>query len=80
MCLMTWKKKQVGEGFGVPFLDGSTGSQIFQAELNLTHRYPPGRHLSVPDTVPQRIHLCHSTSNKHTYTHSSVQTFLCSSQ
>lgn len=56
------------------------GSQIFQVKLNLVHQNPSWRCLSVPDTAAQLTHLCHSTSNKHTYTHSSVQTFLCSSQ
>lgn len=60
--------------------DGSWGSQIFQVKLYPMHQYPSQRRLSVPATAFQIIHLCHSTSNKHTYTHSSVQTFLCSSQ
>ena len=64
----------------VPFLDDSMGSQIFQVKLNLVHQNPSWRCLSVPDTAAQLTHLCHSTSNRHTYTHSSVQTFLCSSQ
>lgn len=57
----------------VHFLDNSMG-------INLMHHDPSWRCLSVPDTVAQLTHLCHSTSNKHTYTHPSVQTFLCSSQ
>lgn len=64
----------------VPFLDGSIGSQIFQVKLDHKHCYPSWRHLSVPDTVSLPTHLSHSADNKHTYTHSSVQTFLCSSQ
>lgn len=79
MCLITWKKISE-QGCWVPFLDGSMGSQISQVKLNLTHQNPSWRRLSVPDTAFQLIQLCHSTSNKHTYTHSSVQTFLCSSQ
>lgn len=64
----------------VPFLDDSMGSLIFQVKLNLKHQDPSWKCLSVPATASQPAHLCHSTSNKHTYTHSSVQTFLCSSQ
>lgn len=56
------------------------GSLIFQVKLNLKHQDPSWKCLSVPATASQPAHLCHSTSNKHTYTHSSVQTFLCSSQ
>lgn len=64
----------------VPFLDDSMGGQIFPVKLDLVHQNPSWRCLSVPDTAAQLTHLCHSTSNKHTYTRSSVQTFLCSSQ
>lgn len=52
----------------VSFLDGSMGSQLFQVKPNLLHRHLSWRHLSVPDTAFQHRHLCHSTSDEHTFT------------
>lgn len=69
--LSNLEKKQQSinrQGCWAPFLGGFMGSQIFQVKLNLTHRSPSWRCLSVPDTESILDIYCHSTSNKHTFT------------